>query len=295
MASHNWKLPFNIAIAIHILILLGGLYLPNLLKNKPKFADIYTVSIVNVTEALETSPAPHQQVKEQAPHQTIKSPEVTKKAVPLEPEATSQPDVLPPVPAPVKAVSLKPIQKKKLKEVKEPPQAINDIMARKKREQLAAALREEQIMAEQARLAREALENEKKLLTTKRSTASTSSIQSSNTGFRPQTQNNNTATGGTSSLLKDQYYGQVKNRIHQHWALPEYLQINRDLVATVSITINRNGRLANIVFEKSSGNRLFDQFVRQTLSAASPMPPIPAALKKQRIEIGLIFLPGGIQ
>ncbi len=73
------------------------------------------------------------------------------------------------------------------------------------------------------------------------------------------------------------------------------MQENPDLVAIVVITINKNGQIANVFFEEKSGDRVFDQFVTKTIEAASPLPAIPAAMKKQRYEIGLRFRPESIR
>ncbi len=50
MLPNEWKLPLNLAIGIHVMIVLAALYLPGFFKAKPKFADIYTVSLVNIAE-----------------------------------------------------------------------------------------------------------------------------------------------------------------------------------------------------------------------------------------------------
>ena len=47
-------------------------------------------------------------------------------------------------------------------------------------------------------------------------------------------------------------------------------------------------------FEKSSGDKLFDQFVQKTLREAAPLPPIPAALQQSQVEVGLRFKPSGL-
>ena len=73
------------------------------------------------------------------------------------------------------------------------------------------------------------------------------------------------------------------------------MQKKPDLTAVVVITINKNGHIANMFFEKKSGDRIFDQFVTKTIESASPLPPIPPAMKKQRYEIGLRFKPGSIR
>lgn len=283
MLSNDWKLPLNVAIGIHILVLLGGLYLPEMLKSKPKFADIYTVSIINIAE-----PAPAEQPAAQSepatPPPSIKpvKPVKAKKVAPIEERIAET------APGPVKTVSLKPLKRKKKKKVVTKNNRADE--ARARRRQLAQALREEELLEEKARLAREALQKERELLNRKPVAAASPAHSSASNKTGATTQ-----TSGGSNIIENQYYAAIINRLHQFWALPESLQNNPNLTAAVVVTISRNGQIGNFFFEHRSGDRVFDQFVNRTLEAANPLPAIPPALKKQRLEIGLRFRPGGIQ
>ncbi|WP_459945603.1 TonB family protein [Desulfocastanea catecholica] len=335
MMSKEWKLPLNVAIGIHVLVLLGALYLPAMFKTKPKFADIYTVSIINIAEpAASTPPAAGPKAssppvssppkKAEKPAPIIKPQEkVVKAAVPIaktpekpapapvpiaEPEAKADP-----VPAPQKAISLKPIKKKKIQNIKpteesKPPENIkprenqvrNQEIERNRRETLAKAIREEELLAAKAQLAQEALEDERNLLQTSQSASAVNKARASSSARSSASLDNQTSTaaaasGGSTNLLESQYLASVFNRLHQFWAPPEYLQQDPNLTAVVVITINLDGNIANMVFESKSGDRVFDQFVNSTIEAANPMPPIPPALRKQRFEVGLRFRPGSIQ
>jgi TonB family protein len=314
MLSNEWKLPFNIAIGIHVLVLLGALYLPGIFKAKPKFADIYTVSIINVAEPSASSPAPAKiqkaippppvKTQRQSPPPVIVPPKKIQKAVPI---AEAEEKVAPaPAPEPVaqKAVSLKPLKKKKIETVKPPEDQVRkqeierdkqrkQKIERSKRQKLAEAIREEELLAEKARLAQEALEAERQLLRAQPLAESSPVRPLAGTGN--QTSSTAASVSGSTSLLESQYLASVFNRLHQFWAPPEYLQQDPNLTAVVVITINQDGTIANMLVESGSGNRVFDQFVNKTIEAAAPMPPIPPALKKQRFEIGLRFRPGSIQ
>jgi colicin import membrane protein len=103
------------------------------------------------------------------------------------------------------------------------------------------------------------------------------------------------AGGGSGNLIESKYFASITNKLLQHWALPESLEKNPDLRAVVVVTINKDGTIADRFFENKSGNRLFDQYVIRTIEAAAPLPPNPAAKKKRRFEVGLVFSPGGIQ
>ncbi len=300
MMSNEWKLPLNIAVAIHVLILLGALYLPGIFKSKPKFADIYTVSIINIAEPNTPPPAASKQETSPPPVITPPTPVKAEKTAPIaEPVAQEKAE-----PVPQKSISLKPLKKKKIQEIKPAKKPNNQeeidrknrqrlAEAQNNRQRLAEALREEELLAERAKLAQEALEIERKLLDSQQQ-INTSPIHSV-AGSGNMSSTSAAAAGSSSNLLESQYLAAIFNRLHQFWTPPEYLQKNPDLTAVVIVTINQNGQIANMHFESKSGDRVFDQFVNKTLEAAAPMPPIPPALKKQRFELGLRFRPGSIQ
>lgn len=298
MNSNDWKLPLNIAVGLHILVLLGTLYLPGIFKSKPKFADIYTVSLINIAEP---SSSPAAAVKEQmaAPPQPSAPPVKVQKIAPVKKAvALDQPkEKAAPVkaaPVPQNPISLKPLKKKIVEKVK--PQ-VKDPRSREqernKRQQLAEALREEALLAEKAKLAQEALDAERRLFQSQQ-------LAEARQTTRTSASDNHTSTtartgNSSSSLLESQYLASIVNRLHQFWTPPEYLQQDPDLTAVVVITIDLDGTITDMLFENKSGDRVFDQFVSKTIEAANPMPPIPPAMKKQRFEIGLRFKPGSIQ
>ncbi|HSO10375.1 MAG TPA: energy transducer TonB, partial [Desulfoprunum sp.] len=209
-------------------------------------------------------------------------------------------------PAPPKDVSLTPITRKVKKEV--PPDDTVQREAekrereieRQRRQQLAESLRAEQIAAEEAQLAAEAAEAERNRMeqTRQRLSQIRSSVQgsasstTSSTSTSPSTAS--TQGGGSTSALDAQYYAAVAARIQPFFQLPEIKTFDPALVTIVIITINTSGEVADTQIESSSGDALYDQFVLKSIEAANPLPPIPPALRKQRIEMGLKFSPGGI-
>lgn len=280
MISGEWKLPLYVAMGMHLVVMLGGLYLPGLFKAKPKYAEIYTVSIVNIAEQPEVLAQP----QAESPPENIASEVKAKKIAPIaEAPAPQQP-----APA-AKKISLVPVKKKKKNKIVKEKKSTQQVKTR--RQELAKALREEQLLNEKARLAREALERERQLLDSTPVAANKMSSESkvAKTG---STGGNNAAA---KTLLEGRYHAAVANRILQFWALPENLARQTELVATAIVTVNKDGSIADLFFESKSGNRLYDQFVLQSITAADPLPPIPAALKKQRFEFGLVFRPGSIQ
>lgn len=303
MRSNGWKIPFNIALGIHILVLVGSVYLPAIFKSKPKFADVYSVSLVNIAE-----PEPAPPVKDPGPPKVAKQPppppatppKVKKEVTPVEapPKVVEKVETPEPMkeepqaetPAPPKAVSLKPLKQKKVKVVKEviPPKPEVD---RREIQKLAEALKEEEILAEKARLAREALEQERKLLA-KSLKASEAMASSSPAAERPANAAASTASG-SSTLLEARYHSEILGHISRFWSVPEYMA--KDLLSVVVITIRQDGDVTTMEFESKSGDRMYDQFVIKALEAAKPLPPIPPAMKKETYEIGLKFRPGSVQ
>ncbi len=282
------------------MLLLGALYLPGLFKAKPKFADIYTVSLINIAEPVVGPPSAKPQapspspakVQESAPPPPAPAEQKAKKVAPI----ADVPDKVEPAPtpAPQKAISLKPLRQKIVKNIKdqEVPVKKND-QDLKKVQRLAEALREEDVLTERARLAQEALAQERRVLNQSNKGRIAQNPESS---VGPQTNSSTPAVSGSSTnLLESQYQAAIASRLQQFWSIPEHLQKDPNLTAIVAITIKIDGDIANMVFESKSGDRIFDQFVSNTIEAAKPLPPIPPALKKQRYEIGFRFKPGSIQ
>jgi len=99
--------------------------------------------------------------------------------------------------------------------------------------------------------------------------------------------------GGITNFQETQYYAAVAARILPFFQLPEIKRFDPALVTIVIITINTRGEVADAQIESSSGDALYDQLVLKSIEAANPLPPIPPALRKQRIEMGLKFSPNG--
>jgi colicin import membrane protein len=214
------------------------------------------------------------------------------------PIAEAKPEEAAP-PAPPKAISLRPVKKKVKNKVVPPDDTVKreqekreKEIERVKRQQLAESLRAEQTAAEEARLAAEEAEAERRLMeATQERLAAIRSQASTGTG----TQTSSTSSGGTTNALDAQYAAAVAARVQPFFQLPEIKTFDPSLVTVVVITINSNGEIADTRIEAGSGDAIYDQFVLKSLEAANPLPPIPPALRRQRIELGLKFSPSGIQ
>jgi len=102
------------------------------------------------------------------------------------------------------------------------------------------------------------------------------------------------APSSANSALAQQYYARILGQVQPLWKLPDFKEWAPNMLATVVVTIDKNGKILHVQFEKSSGDEAFDRLVRKTLDDADPLPAIPPALKKERLEIGLNFKPGSI-
>ena len=104
---------------------------------------------------------------------------------------------------------------------------------------------------------------------------------SSNTG--KGTTELSSVQGGKGSPF-DEYYAKIRKEIWQQWAFPAIGQ--KDLDATISIKIIKDGTIFIQKVEKSSGNPFFDKSAIRALTKASPLSPPP-----YEMEIGVRFYP----
>jgi colicin import membrane protein len=282
--NNEWKLPFNFAAGLHIAVILGAIYMPQYFNKKPLYPDIYTVDLINIeAPALQNGPAVSKPVQPQQQVKPETKPEVLKKSAPiLENQAEAAVE-------PVKPVSIQPLKRKIIKKNVEP-----EVVQQKKnlekinKQHLEEVRRAEKLAEEAARIAAiEAVNQLKNMIReTNTTTKNTEDIPSQTTAR---------ASSSKNSTIENQYFASVFSTLHPHWQLPEYKLWDQDLVAVIVIKIAKDGTIVDQYFEKKSGDRLFDQFVLKTLHDGSPLPPIPAAMQKNTLELGLRFIPGSIQ
>lgn len=93
------------------------------------------------------------------------------------------------------------------------------------------------------------------------------------------------ATGMAGGSGTDTYISKISQEIHDNWGWPS--SAGRDgLEAVITVSIDKDGTIKIMDFEKRSGNRLFDNFAMNALRKASPVTPPPHAM-----EIGIRFYP----
>jgi len=333
MVSNEWKLPLNLAVGFHLLVALVIIYLPTLLAPTPRLEEMYTVNLINISESLPAAapPAPAQPAPPTPaaakppppaapPAKPITQPapkKIVEKAIALE-----EPEIIEPTPvetpAPLEAVSIKPTKRKVKSELPPeppPPKKVEKDLSQQQRQKLAEMIRNEQKAAEVKQKVAEArqkvLDAERKAqeeanvlaeeaeLERRLAEATANRMKAAAAASR-STATSEAATGGPRTsdqptALEKQYYAAVMARIQAFWSLPEYKNWDPSLKATVVITIEQDGRIAGSFFESGSGDTTFDRFATKALQDVGHLPPIPAAIRKERLEIGLNFTPGGIR
>ncbi len=279
MGFSDWRLPLNMTLGFHLLLLLSAMILPDILQNRAKIPENYTVDLVNIAMP---EPAP-QELQPAETEAKLTPPDKPLPVAPPKAISIAEPEPVPP-PAAKKAVSLRPL-KRKIKKKITPAQRIQETNKRQnrradaQRKRIAQVKRAEE-QADQAN--KEALNALKEMLQTTSTATSSEARQKS-------------PSASNLSVLEAQYASRIHSHLHKFWILPDIKPWNQSLEAIVIITVLKDGTLSRHFFEKRSGDRVFDQFVKKTLDAANPLPKIPAAMKMQQWEIGLRFRPGSIQ
>ena len=113
---------------------------------------------------------------------------------------------------------------------------------------------------------------------------------------------NRTASAGTESSAasappgnteinqkKASYYAAIWSRIKGQWSLPRDILSKENIETVIQARILRNGAISDIIFEKRSGNRYFDDSAMKAIKKASPLPPLPEWIRDNNIEIGIRF------
>ena len=94
---------------------------------------------------------------------------------------------------------------------------------------------------------------------------------------------------GDGDARVNAYYRVIWLRIKGQWALPVGMIPKTALESVISITILRTGAITEVRFEKSSGNRYFDESAMKAIQKANPLPPLPDWLTGNNLNIGIRF------
>lgn len=302
--STGWKLPFNLAILFHVLLLSSAIVLPKYFNTRPRFPDFTSVDLINIAEILpaeQTSAPQSTPVKISKPPVT-KTQKVTKvKAKKIAPIAPAQ--ELTPQNYVTKTISIKPLKRKLKKKLPTIDKSSQERQKRLEAEQNRKFIARQQALEAESRQLQEEADRQRAIADAESKIAANAALNALKESLRADeatanTRNeasNNRRSGGTSSALEAQYFASIFSHLHQYWAFPVNRSQDLQLNAVVVIEIAQDGRIKSHVFEKYSGDRVFDQFVNRALQEANPLPAIPRALKKKQYTLGLRFKPGKIQ
>jgi protein TonB len=101
------------------------------------------------------------------------------------------------------------------------------------------------------------------------------------------------ALGGGETLRVGvkEYYLEMLQGINEKWWLDPKTDKNRIRPMVVNITVARNGEIVGTSIMSSSGNPRYDRAVVAALTAASPLPPLPATYKDPFFQAPIRLVP----
>ncbi len=88
------------------------------------------------------------------------------------------------------------------------------------------------------------------------------------------------------------YYNQLQSRIKQNWV---WAGADRSLEAVVRFNITETGEVLNVRIARPSGDPSYDASVERAVRAINPLPPPPAAYRKQFNDVEVPFSPEQLQ
>ncbi|MBN1474014.1 MAG: TonB C-terminal domain-containing protein, partial [Syntrophaceae bacterium] len=88
---------------------------------------------------------------------------------------------------------------------------------------------------------------------------------------------------------RNEYIALIQSRVKKNWALPAALMPKENVETIIEVKISRAGTLENIGFEKSSGNKYFDDSALNAVKKSVPFPPFPAYISGNHIDMGIRF------
>lgn len=94
----------------------------------------------------------------------------------------------------------------------------------------------------------------------------------------------------------ESYLVEIAMIIRQNWLFtPQLIRERGDVKAYVAMTIQPDGSVSNIVFDRKSVSEYFNDTVFKAIEKSSPLPPVPEEVSSRALKIGLVFTPQGIE
>lgn len=284
IATIRW-MPFSLALAVHFFTFILVMFPPSFFLPDRDISEIQTINLFTVEEF---------EQKTQAAPPPLAKPRAEAPAPPKENVQSISTDAPPPSQSsPAQAISLSPrrVKKKIVQEVEPKPPLKQDIKRQNAIERIQARVNQKE---EEQQLKHDLARLRDSLHSTTKETTKDSPIEDTTPKDNQSGAPSSEVTNARINAAERSYFIAVQRRILDNWALPKTQDWDSNLEALVVIYINKTGVISKTVFEKKSKNAYFNQYVEKTIQAASPMPPIPSALKKNILEIGLRFKPSGL-
>lgn len=323
-----------VSLVCHVLVFLALMYLPDIsFRRRPPVPSVMNVTMVNLASpgsgpkagpiAPESSGGKAGNGKTAEPKPTPPKPEPPKPEPP-KPAPDKIPDPPKPVPpkpeppkpapkpevkqAPPEAVSLTP-QKPKEKQPEPAPPKPPQPSAEKSLKETLSKLEKKVAQAPQDPL-KSTLDKLRSTVAKEEAAMPKSSTPSGSTGSggggasgstsSQGGQGGNSATGipglGLQAMQAiDFYRSLIGMTIEKNWFFSDQFTAGRkDLATVIVIKILSNGQIADIWYEKKSGNAAFDDSAFKAVKKSNPLPPLPKEYTRPYYEVGLVFTPAGL-
>lgn len=294
-----WSLVLFVAIsiAIHLSVVIAAVVIPKFQTSRrislPSAISVRMVSLPGTTAppaATETSPVSKvESVKETAEPVPPPPPKTEpKKAVPVE-----KPKVEMPQPEPKKAISL---SKEKPKKVYKTKKSLKKKTYQPKKSVKKTIDRlEKKVKDSDDRKVKRAIDKIRKQV------GKTGPVDQ----LKQKMARQGSGVGGAASGLgggrrsiemMDIYRAEVPYRIQENWAFSNQLAgVKGNIEAVLVVKIMPDGYIADIWFEKRSGNSYLDESAFKAIKKSSPLPPLPPGYRRPFYNLGLIFTPQGVK
>lgn len=93
-------------------------------------------------------------------------------------------------------------------------------------------------------------------------------------------------TGEDAENTQMNYIDEIHSRLKENFELPRWLK-SLPLQARVSIQIDPDGRVAKLIFKKTSGNTQFDDEVKRAIKLSEPFPAPPESISNALLRDGI--------
>ena len=111
------------------------------------------------------------------------------------------------------------------------------------------------------------------------------------TGGEPDSggSSSSTSSGGSaiSPLIIQTYTNEVHRKIQRNWTIPPGVPPDSGISTSIVFKVNPSGKVLDVRVVSSSGNSIFDEYCRQAIFKASPLPSPPKEIAKEAQSEGL--------